>query len=96
MSTLLFDRQTNHYKYGKLLHGNENTLTNKLLASHFDFALLGNTFVNVIQPFEMFKLIDEHKRFQFPLDINGEERNLLSKVTEESNPILMMISIKSF
>ena len=96
VSMLLFDRKTMHQKYGTLYYGNRSSLTNKLLASHFDFALYDNTFVNFIQPFDVFKIIDEHKRFQMPLIIDKKEQELLSKIDSESNPVLMLFSFQSF
>ena len=92
--TLLLDRNSNRFKYGNLFYGDKNSLTNKLLANHFDYALYERTFVNVVQPFDVLKLIEEHKQYGLPLDVGRSEQEMLSRVTEESNPVLMMIKLK--
>ena len=96
VSMLLFDRQSGKQKYGKFHYGDRNSLTDKLFASHFNFATKDNTFINVIQPFDVFKMVDEHERFNIPLVIEQKEQELLSKINEESNPVLMIMNLKSF
>lgn len=96
VSMLVFDRQSGKQKYGKFHYGDKNSLTDKLFASHFNFAIKDNTFINVIQPFDVFKMVDEHERFNIPLTIGKKEQELLSKINEESNPVLMIMNLKSF
>lgn len=93
---LLYNRLSGNQKYGKFHYGNRDSLTDKLFASHFNFAIKDNTFINVIQPFDVFKMVDEHERFNLPLTIGEKEQELLSKINEESNPVLMIMNLKSF
>lgn len=96
VSMLLYNRLSSNQKYGKFHYGNRDSLKDKLFASHFNFAIKDNTFINVIQPFDVFKMVDEHERFNMPLIIGEKEQELLSKINEESNPVLMIMNLKSF
>ena len=95
VSMLVFDRQTGKQKYGRFHYGNKDSLTNKLFANHFNFAIKESTFINVIQPFDLFKMIDEHRRYDIPLVIDKKEQELLSRINEESNPVLMIMDLNS-
>lgn len=90
VNLLLYDRRSRHVRYGTI--GGNTDLRDKLLANHFDAALFSDTFVTVVQPFSLYKLLQDHRQYDIPLTIGDKERPLVDHVVAEDNPVLLVIS----
>ncbi|MCM1108044.1 MAG: 6-bladed beta-propeller [Clostridium sp.] len=96
---LLYCRSTGHIKYGHYSYQNFAQANIQPL----DFTLNGTSFVKVLQPFEIIKKENQNKNFfgeyysdYLQAQLTEEERRLLSTMTEEDNPILMIMDIEPF
>lgn len=81
---------------GNVLKGNgfknaQHNLFESLSANIFDFSD-GDNFIKVLQPFDIYRIIKLNNK----INLSEKEKDLLSKITEESNPILVFVKIKNF
>lgn len=93
----LYDRKSKHLLYGTLTSEKNNDLFQHFFVSHFDFAMGENQFLRVVQPFDVFRIISDNKKYNMePLYIGEKEQALLSRIKEEDNPVLIIFDMKSF
>jgi hypothetical protein bfra3_20315 len=97
---LLYCISTGHYLHGKIPRMSFG-IGSTLFAQ---FTINDSSFVEVLQPFEIIKkhqqIKNEYSDFQYDLywnkQLTEEERQLLGNMTEEDNPILMIMDIEPF
>ncbi|MCM1108050.1 MAG: 6-bladed beta-propeller [Clostridium sp.] len=97
---ILYYIPTGHYIYGKPQHQSFAMKS----AWKADFAINGTSFVKVLQPFDIIRanqrskqeLDEEMYEFFINSQLTEKERQLLSTMTEEDNPILMIMDIEPF
>lgn len=93
----LYDRKSKHLLYGTFSSEKNNDLFQHFFAGHFDYAMGENQLIRVIQPFEVFRIISDSKKYNMePLYIGEKEQALLSRIKEEDNPVLVIFDMKSF
>lgn len=89
--TILYSKQSGNVLKGSAFNNTQHNLFEFLSAKIFDFSD-GDNFIKVLQPFDIYRIIKLNKK----INLSEKEKDLLSKITEESNSILVFVKIKNF
>jgi hypothetical protein len=96
VSLLLYDRWHRHARLGRIVTADRQSLVTRLLVNHFDAAVDNDTFLSVIQPFHLFKVMKESERYDIPLTLGKQEKALVEHLTAEDNPVLLVVKMRPF
>lgn len=92
LDMLLYNRKTGESVYGRV--GRRGNPIFSLLLNTFDFSFDGNSFVRVLQPFDVVRMkewLQEEGRWD---GLSPADRSFLEGLDEEANPVLMVVRFK--
>lgn len=87
---------------GNIFYGNfapqlvKMNLFRELLGNSFDFVMNDSSFVKIIQPFSAMQTIETIKKEKGFSKFSLQEQELVDKMKEEDNPVLMIVNLKNF
>lgn len=87
---VLYNKSTGHVLSGFAFASPRNNLFEMMCCNVFDESD-GDYFIKVVQPFDIFRLYKDRK-----LSLSQDENLLLSRINEESNPVLVFVKLKKF
>ncbi len=91
LTPLFYDRQSRKVLYGNAFSEPRNNLFEAMRCDVFNFSD-GESFIKVIQPFDILRLLKLNKRIVLP----QQEQKLVNSIHEEDNPILLKVKLKHF
>ena len=91
LTPLFYDRLSGNVLYGNAFSKPRNNLFEAMRCDVFNFSD-ADYFIKVIQPFDILRLLKLNKR----IVLSQQEQELVQKIKEEDNPILLKVRLKKF
>ena len=93
---LVVDRKTGNTRYGLFLPGYKTSqLGDYWVNSGFDFTYNDTSFIRVLQPYSMKRTVNSLDKETYSY-ICQKDKDMVNRIKEEDNPVLMIMDLKKF
>ncbi|MBO5182405.1 MAG: 6-bladed beta-propeller [Paraprevotella sp.] len=93
---LLYNKQTGNILYGLSSGTEKDGFQRFFLSGVFNFVVNDTSFIQVLEPFRIMKWVKSMKKFDMPLKLNPQDKQLLQNLDAEDNPVLVVAKLKPF